>query len=361
MRRLDRYVLSEVLPAFVVGIGLFASVLVSFDLVYNALKLMVREHVPGLVVLDSVLYRMPGVVAMTLPMATMFACLTSVGRLCADGEITAMRAGGIGLPRIIRSMLGFGFCVALFGLGFNELVVPTCNWRSDTVLLREAQSTSRTNVRFESSGGDGIDREVRARLYDVARNQLLDVSIFEWRNGKFWQLFTADKAVWQGDTWVLYSVVHQWQPENGDRLTERVRTVKGRIGKSPEEILNLKKDTEDMTLPELMQMARKREKAEGSGQNSVLELIIEIDLRLAMPFSALGFALMAAPLGLRPQRTSKSIGFGLSIVIVFAYYIVFQIVRVVGEQGTLPPLAAAWTPNVVLFLIGAGLLMDKSR
>ena len=361
MRRLDRYVLSEVLPAFVVGIGLFASLLVSVDLVSNALKLMVREHVPGLVVLQSVMYRVPGVVAMTLPMATMFACLTSVGRLSADGEITAMRAGGIGFPRIIRSLLGVGLVVAVLGLAFNELVVPACNWQSDTILMREAQSKPRDNIQFGSTSADGIHREVFAGRYDVAHSQLLDVTIVELHNGRFWQFFTADKAVWQGDAWVLHSVHHWWRRENGDRLAESVATVKGRIGKSPDELLNIKKDTEDMTLPELKKLAQAREKAEGASQSSVLELIIEIDLRFAMPFSALGFALMAAPLGLRPQRTSKSIGFGLSILIVFGYYIVFQVMRVVGEQGTLPPVAAAWAPNIVLFLVGAGLLMDKSR
>jgi lipopolysaccharide export system permease protein len=357
MRRLDRYVISEVLPAFILGVGLFAALLVSFDVVSTALKQMVKQNIPGLLVLESLAYRLPQVIAFTLPMATMFASLTCFARMGSDGELTAMRAGGIGFPRIIVSVAAFGLCVSLFGLAFNELVVPHCNWDSDLALVGFLKGSKLKEIVFNVNRDGHLKQLVYAQSFDASHSALYDVSITVLQEGRSPQWVTAKKAVWRADAWVLYDVIHQSDTPDGKRHTEVAAKATYNIGKSPEDLLNLKRDTEDMTVSELKAQADKKAAAGEPYEDEIME----INQRLALPFSAFGFALMAAPLGIRPQRTSKSLGFGLSLVIVLAYFIVFQVLRVVGVQGGLAPAVAAWGANAMLFLIGAGLLMEKSR
>ena len=67
------------------------------------------------------------------------------------------------------------------------------------------------------------------------------------------------------------------------------------------------------------------------------------------------FALIAAPLGLRPIRASSSIGLGISVIIIFFYYTFQQIFRIMG-QGWLEPALAAWLPNLILLALGAMLI-----
>jgi len=64
---------------------------------------------------------------------------------------------------------------------------------------------------------------------------------------------------------------------------------------------------------------------------------------------------------MRPQRTSTGVGFGISLAIVFVYYIVFNVLRAFGEQGAISPLVAAWLPNAVVLSVGLGLMYDASR
>jgi lipopolysaccharide export system permease protein len=92
-----------------------------------------------------------------------------------------------------------------------------------------------------------------------------------------------------------------------------------------------------------------------------LEILQAIHTHFSLPWAALGFVLIGIPLGLRPVRATTGIGLGLSLVIVFAYYVIFQTMNLIGEQGVLPPAFTAWFPNVMLLGVGVSLLMSARR
>jgi lipopolysaccharide export LptBFGC system permease protein LptF len=82
---------------------------------------------------------------------------------------------------------------------------------------------------------------------------------------------------------------------------------------------------------------------------------------VVVPASAALFALLAAPLGLRPHRGGTSIGFGLTIVVLVAYYIMLSLTLTLGQGGRLPPVLAAWLPDVVLAAVGIALVWMADR
>jgi lipopolysaccharide export system permease protein len=83
--------------------------------------------------------------------------------------------------------------------------------------------------------------------------------------------------------------------------------------------------------------------------------------KVSLPMTCLVFGAFAIPLGLRPQRTSTSIGFGLSLFFILLYYVLMTIGMMLGENGTAPPWVAAWLPNIVFALVGTGLVLDATR
>jgi lipopolysaccharide export system permease protein len=82
---------------------------------------------------------------------------------------------------------------------------------------------------------------------------------------------------------------------------------------------------------------------------------VELRRRVSLPFACLVFALIGTPLGMRSHRRSSSIGVGLTLIIVFAYFIVSQWLGIIGEGGALDPITAVWLPN--LFFALAGLIL----
>ena len=81
-------------------------------------------------------------------------------------------------------------------------------------------------------------------------------------------------------------------------------------------------------------------------------LKVMFHLRLALPWASVVLAVLGASLGVRSSRAGPGIGFGLSVLIVFAYYVTMSFSRALGEAGYLFPVIAAWIPNVSFLLVG---------
>jgi lipopolysaccharide export system permease protein len=93
----------------------------------------------------------------------------------------------------------------------------------------------------------------------------------------------------------------------------------------------------------------------------VRRLQVSLSQKYAIPFACLAFTLIGAPLALRPQRTSSSLGLGLSVLIIFAYYVLLFVSQALGQIGTLGPEVAAWLPNFICSAVGLGLLYRANR
>jgi len=92
-----------------------------------------------------------------------------------------------------------------------------------------------------------------------------------------------------------------------------------------------------------------------------LDLQIQYYLKGAIPFSCLVFVLLGAPLGLSPQRSSSSIGLGLSVLIVFFYYFLTFVTMAIGELRLISPMISAWLPNIITGGIGAYILNKSTQ
>ena len=64
------------------------------------------------------------------------------------------------------------------------------------------------------------------------------------------------------------------------------------------------------------------------------------------------FAFIAIPLGIVIEKSAKAISFGLSLFIIFAYYLLLIVSLNLGEKGALKPAVILWFPNIILFLAG---------
>ena len=88
---------------------------------------------------------------------------------------------------------------------------------------------------------------------------------------------------------------------------------------------------------------------------------VELYLKTAVPFACFIFTLLGAPLGLKPQRQSSSVGIGFSLLVVVFYYILMAIGQWMGLIHVFSPLIAAWIPNIIIGGIGAWLLWNKAN
>ena len=88
---------------------------------------------------------------------------------------------------------------------------------------------------------------------------------------------------------------------------------------------------------------------------------MEVHRRFSLPMASFVFAIVGAPLGVQKQRFSSSIGFGLSVVIIFLYYAIMTFLEALGKGHVMPATLAVWLPNLIALVTGCWLIhrVDK--
>ena len=160
------------------------------------------------------------------------------------------------------------------------------------------------------------------------------------------QTVFADRIVWQNDRWVMekFVVYHFSRDGNVVVATYPAHTRPVELGQTPQQVARLQKRPEEMGLAELKEHIEVLN-AQGA---DVRSLEVQMHLKYSIPMASLVFALVGTPLGIQSHRSARSTGFGLSIIIIFLYYIVMTLGSALGQAGVLPPALAACIQNLLL-------------
>jgi len=179
VRILSRYLLRQ----HVAPLGFALGSLTAFLMVQQIAKQfgsLVGKGLPWSVIIEVFVLSIPFIVAMTLPMAVLVAVLHTFTRLMADNEITAMKAGGVSLGRVVAPVLGGAALVTLVALVWNDQVLPQANHRLRTLQMditrKKPSFALKEQVINEVTQGQFF---LRAARIDPATNRLKDVTIYD--------------------------------------------------------------------------------------------------------------------------------------------------------------------------------------
>ena len=128
MKIIDRYVLKEHAGPLVFALTALTSLLL-LNYVAKQFGNLVGKGLAWTVIGEFFLLSMPFVIAMTLPMSVLVATLYAFSRLAAEAEITAFKASGVSMPRLLAPVLGAATVLAFVMVLFNDQVLPRTNHR----------------------------------------------------------------------------------------------------------------------------------------------------------------------------------------------------------------------------------------
>ena len=179
VRILSKYLLRQHVAPLVFALGGLTAFLM-IQQIAKQFGSLVGKGLPWSVIFEVFVLSIPFIVAMTLPMAVLVAVLHTFTRLGADNEITAMKAGGISLARLVAPVLGGAALVTLVSLVWNDQVLPRSNHRLAMLqrdITRKKPSFSlKEQVINEVVSGQFF---LRAARIDPATNRLRDVTIYD--------------------------------------------------------------------------------------------------------------------------------------------------------------------------------------
>ncbi|HLV88106.1 MAG TPA: LPS export ABC transporter permease LptF [Candidatus Sulfotelmatobacter sp.] len=364
MRILTRYILREVIAHALIGVAIFTFVLFTRDL-GRILELVVRASAPLPSVAEIFFFTVPLALTYTLPMSVLLGILIGLSRLAADSEITAMRASGMGVWSFLRSVSLFVVIVWVLALANGLYIGP-----------RAQASLGRLEDRLK---GSQVSFEVQPRVfYEGFPKYVLYVQDVKSAQGAaVWKgVFMADisDAANPKITLAKEGVVVS---EGPDRL--HLHLIDGSAHETiptdpthyqistfeqtdiPIELPSAENKTDESQPASVMVTGALLEKARRVDPVAARWYLIEFHRRFSLPTACLVLALVGIPLGLSSKKSGKSGGFVLTILLVFAYYVVSLIGVSLARQGKVPPWFGAWLADFVFLVLAFLLLMRAER
>ncbi len=370
---LDRWLLGELTPPFLFAISAFTVVSLSVGVMFELVRQIVESGLPFNIALQVFLLRIPGFLVLSFPMAMLMATLLAYSRLSSNSELKALRSIGISTFRLVKPALILALLVTFLTFIFNNSIVPRSNRASEYILqesLGKAISTQiGEDIIFSRKGRvDGLDGEKNRRTLThlfyagkIDNNRILNLTLLDFSRKGYTQMIVADKALWnesQG-VWEFMDGMMLTLSPNGNSTTTKFESYSYPLGTGPIKIGEIPKDANDMTVAEALKAERLY--MESGNIKEARRMRVRIQEKFTLPMACIVFALIGSSLGAKPNTgTSRSQGFGLSVVLILLYYALSFTFSSLGVSGTLSPFLSAWTPVVISLFCGTYLLKQAS-
>lgn len=364
MRILTRYILREVTAHALIGAAIFTFVLFTRDL-GHILELVVRASAPLPSVAEIFSFTVPLALTYTIPMSVLVGILIGLSRLAADSEITAMRASGMGVWSFLRILSIFVVACWLLALANGLYIAP----RSQAALGHLEDRLRGSQVSFEIQPRVFYEGFPKYVLYvqDVKTAQgaavwkgVFMADISDAANPKI-TLAREGIVVSEGQDRLHLHLIdgsaHETDPKDSDhyQITTFEQTD------IPIDLPSTASKSDESIPASLMSTWSLVQKAERSDPVSARWYLIEFHRRFALPTACLVLALVGIPLGLSSKKSGKSGGFVLTILLVFAYYVVSLIGVSLARQGRVAPWFGAWLADIAFFALGVFLLWRAEK
>jgi LPS export ABC transporter permease LptG len=301
----------------------------------------------------------PEYIYYVIPMAVLLAVLVTIGILTKTSELTIMRACGISLYRATAPLVLLGLLASGFLLLVQEKALARgkvqADRLSDEMRDRQPRSTTVLTRRWMAGRGGQI---YHYGGFNPRRKEIERVSIFEmdpdaWRLAR--QTYTP-KLTFRDGVWIADAGWTQAFSESGAPVRTAVPAGPMPGIEPPDYFSTETVKAENMNLRELRTYMAD---LASSGANAA-EARVAFHRKVAFPFVTIVMTLLAIPFAVTTGRRGALYGIGLGIALSIAYWFIVTIFAAMGTASILPPVMAAWAPNM-FFAVGATYLLLTVR
>lgn len=351
MRILDNYILKSILGVFFVCFFTFLSLYIIIDIL-SYLEDILRQHITITILIKYYLSYLPIIFVQVAPFSCLLSTLYTFAKLNQNNEIIAMRASGLSILEVTKTVIIFGFITSIIVFWVNDRFVPLAAALNQKVKYQitnnQKKNKEKESINNLSMYGMG-NRLFFVNKFSPAANSMEGIIILEQdKNQNISKKTTANKGVYTGGHWVFYqSITYDFdtygQIINEPRYYEEEIMS---IPESPEEFLAQRQSPDLMNISQLNEYIWKLNK---SGAATVIKnLSVDLYQRYTMPLTSLIIILLGIPYSLRIKRKAAGISsIGISIMLAFSYYVLTAICVAFGKSGFLPPILSASLSHII--------------
>lgn len=350
LRITDRYVLGIFVRQLLFSLLAAVIIFIVVDLVEHLDK-FIDKNVPFVVIFRYYGYFLPYILYLLLPVAVLLSSLFTVGGLSRTHELTAMKASGMGLHRILLHLLVLGILLSAWNFTFGETVVPYATKKNKDLYRYYVKGVTRDQA---SRRGDIYLRNLPGHLvhikhYDPDGEVIYDL---DWQHfeGEFMRSrIMARKATWVDSSWRLERGKSWFFRKDSTIFVQFRQRIFYDLGFGPSDLMKVRTDPEEMGYWQLKDFVKRLRSMGGDPHKWDVELAFKV----SMPWTCAIVVLLGVPIAARYRRSGVSLSFGIGLLISFIYFGFQQVGRIMGYNSMVEPGAAAWMGNIVFLILGA--------
>jgi LPS export ABC transporter permease LptG/LPS export ABC transporter permease LptF len=366
---LDEYAMGSFLRNFLLVLCALTVLFLIFTF-FELIGDIIKYRTPLVTVGDYLLNLIPFILYNVTPLCSLVAVLITFGALSRSSEITAMKATGVSLYRVVTPVLLVAAILSVLLFAFDESYLPNANRRQESLLSsikgKPAQTFLRPDRKWISgqpgnsaSGSGEPTRIFYYQAFDPDRNIFANITVFEFQPGSFTlsRRIYAESAHWN-------SAAARWDFENGwsrafangDTVTN-YQTFKqasfAEIHELPGYFKKEERPSQEMSYSELASYIRDLQQ---SGFDTT-PLRVQLNRKLSYPLLTLVMAILAVPFSLAAGKRGSLAGIGAALALAIAYWVLAGIAENLGDVNSLPAVLAAWSPDLLFAMAGSYLLL----
>src|SRR5882672_2296248 len=355
---LDDLVMRDFFVYLVLILASFLMLLQVFTL-FELLGDILRNRISPLVVGEYLVNVAPFFLYNVLHLSILLAVLVTFGLMQRSNEITAIKATGMSIYRVIVPILVVSTLLAGGLFFFDQFYLPHANRRQDALRNLIKGKPAQTYLNPDRKWIFGQHSTIYYyQLFDSDRNQFGNLSVFQFDPATF-QLTNrvyADQAHWE-DRLQRWVCTQGWERSVhgsaiGDYRTFDVATFAA-ISEPPGYFKKEVRQSSEMNYDELRRYIRDLQQ---SGFD-VVRLKVQLQEKFAFPLNTLIMAVLAIPFSLAAGKRGALAGVATAVGIGLLYIMVSRLSESMGNVSQLPPVVAAWAPDLIFGLAGGYLIL----
>ena len=367
---IDRWLIAQILPPMLFAISAFTVISLSVGVMFDLIRKIVEFGLPLFLAIKVLFFSLPSFLVLSFPMAVLLSTLLAYGKLSANSELLALKSLGIKTSRIIAPAIAVSILMTGLTFYFNDNLVPASNKLAESTLRAGIGSSfsseeGKDNIMFSRYGSrieSATNKPTKINTFLThifyaswfENNIMQGVTVLDFSRQDIQQILKAKSAVFdkENSSWIfsdgsIVSVDQGGQTTNIQFEKYRYPFVEG-----PLDLAKVPKDATEMSLKQALEAERIYK--ETGNLKEIRRIQVRIQEKFTLPFACLVFGLIGSSLGSKSNlRSSKSQGFGLSVILILVYYVMSFVFSSFGVKGLLSPIIATWLP--VLISMGGGI------
>lgn len=350
---IDDYVLRD----FFLYLGMILSTFLVLVLVFTLFELLgdiMRNQVSAMVVAEYLLNVTPYLLYNVAPLVMLLAVLVTFGLMQRSNEITAIKATGVSIYRIITPVIAAAAMVAGGLFLADQFYLPHTNKRQEALHNEIKGKPAQTYLHADRKWIFGERNDIYYyQFFDPDRDTFGNVTVFQLDPTNFTinRRIHADTAHWADN-------LDRWIYERGWERSLKVAAIENyhpfevaTFPEFPENPAYFKKEVKQYTEMNYEELRSYIRDLQQSGFD-VVRLRVQLNKKISYPLITLIMAVLAVPFSLSTAKRGAITGVAVAVGIALFYTVVSRLFEAMGDLSQLPPAIAAWSPDLIFALVG---------